>query len=81
MSVEWDSGRRVLLAPIKIVSGANRIHAARPPRAPNDTHGLAGSLSGGTIVLAGVDKNRAAADLQTVSTSASGSTPRRSGCC
>src|SRR5438309_1893184 len=25
MSVEWDSGRRVLVAPFKIISGANRI--------------------------------------------------------
>src|SRR5207249_11932064 len=25
MNVEWDSGRRVLVAPFKIISGANRI--------------------------------------------------------
>ncbi len=30
MSVEWDSGRRVLVAPFKIVSGAEPDHAARP---------------------------------------------------
>ncbi|QOZ34608.1 DUF3971 domain-containing protein [Bradyrhizobium sp. CCBAU 53421] len=58
MSVEWDSGRRVLLAPIKIVSGANRITLLGHLEPPNDnvTDWQAG-LSGGTIVLAGADKN------------------------
>ncbi|KWV54238.1 hypothetical protein AS156_00420 [Bradyrhizobium macuxiense] len=56
MSVEWDSGRRVLLAPIKIVSGANRITLLGHLEPPNDnvTDWQAG-LSGGTIVLAGID--------------------------
>ena len=36
MSVEWDSGRRVLLAPIKIVSGANRITLLGHLEPPND---------------------------------------------
>ncbi|NLS72633.1 hypothetical protein E3H11_27770 [Bradyrhizobium brasilense] len=58
MSVEWDSGRRVLLAPIKVVSGANRITLLGHLEPPNDnvTDWQAG-LSGGTIVLAGADKN------------------------
>ncbi|MGX1107927.1 MULTISPECIES: YhdP family protein [Bradyrhizobium] len=58
MSVEWDSGRRVLLAPIKIISGANRITLLGHLEPPNDnvTDWQAG-LSGGTIVLAGADKN------------------------
>ena len=30
MDVEWDSGRRVLVAPLKIISGANRITLAGP---------------------------------------------------
>lgn len=56
MSVEWDAGRRVLLAPIKIVSGANRITLLGHLEPPNDnvTDWQAG-LSGGTIVLAGID--------------------------
>ena len=58
MSVEWDSGRRVLLAPIKVISGANRITLLGHLEPPNDnvTDWQAG-LSGGTIVLAGADKN------------------------
>ncbi|WP_338700559.1 DUF3971 domain-containing protein [Bradyrhizobium sp. 26S5] len=58
MSVEWDSGRRVLLAPIKIVSGANRITLLGHLEPPNDnvTDWQAG-LSGGTILLADADKN------------------------
>lgn len=58
MSVEWDSGRRVLLAPIKIISGANRITLLGHLEPPNDnvTDWQAG-LSGGTIVLAGIDPN------------------------
>ncbi|MCA6121599.1 hypothetical protein J6500_06715 [Bradyrhizobium sp. WSM 1704] len=57
MSVEWDAGRRVLLAPIKIISGANRITLLGHLEPPNDnvTDWQAG-LSGGTIVLAGNDK-------------------------
>ncbi|MEN3350994.1 MAG: hypothetical protein V7632_4629 [Bradyrhizobium sp.] len=60
MSLEWDSGRRVLLAPIKILSGANRITLLGHLEPPNDsvTDWQAG-LSGGTIVLAGADKSEA----------------------
>ncbi|MBR0800899.1 hypothetical protein JQ615_36610 [Bradyrhizobium jicamae] len=56
MSVEWDAGRRVLLAPIKVISGANRITLLGHLEPPNDnvTDWQAG-LSGGTIVLAGID--------------------------
>ena len=56
MSVEWDSGRRVLVAPFKIVSGANRITLLAHLEPPNGsvTDWQAG-LSGGTIVLAGAD--------------------------
>ncbi|MFT5556197.1 MAG: hypothetical protein ACI9P3_005643 [Bradyrhizobium sp.] len=58
MSVEWDSGRRVLLAPIKIVSGANRITLLGHLEPPNDNVAdWQAGLSGGTIVLAGADKN------------------------
>ena len=56
MSVEWDSGRRVLVAPFKVVSGANRITLLAHLEPPNGatTEWQAG-LSGGTILLAGTD--------------------------
>jgi hypothetical protein len=56
MSVEWDSGRRVLVAPFKIISGANRITLLAHLEPPNGnvTDWQAG-FSGGTIVLAGVE--------------------------
>ena len=56
VSVEWDSGRRVLVAPFKIVSGANRITLLAHLEPPNDnvTDWQLG-FSGGTIVLAGSD--------------------------
>ena len=56
MSVEWDSGRRVLVAPFKIISGANRVTLLAHIEPPNGnvTDWQAG-LSGGTIVLAGND--------------------------
>jgi len=56
MSVEWDSGRRVLVAPFKIISGANRITLLAHLEPPNDN--VADwqlGFSGGTIVLAGID--------------------------
>ncbi|MBR1210111.1 DUF3971 domain-containing protein [Bradyrhizobium sp. JYMT SZCCT0180] len=54
MNVEWDSARRVLVAPFKIVSGANRVTLLGHLEPPNGTttEWQAG-LSGGTIVLAG----------------------------
>jgi len=56
VNVEWDSGRRVLVAPFKIISGANRITLLAHLEPPNDnvTDWQLG-LSGGTIVLAGID--------------------------
>ena len=58
MNVEWDSGRRVLVAPFKIISGANRITLLAHLEPPNDnvTDWQLG-LSGGTIVLAGIDND------------------------
>lgn len=59
MNVEWDSGRRVLVAPFKIVSGANRVTLLAHLEPPNGatTEWQAG-LSGGTIVLAGNDNEQ-----------------------
>jgi hypothetical protein len=56
MSVEWDSGRRVLAAPFKVISGQNRITLLAHLEPPNDsvTDWQLG-FSGGTIVLAGID--------------------------
>jgi hypothetical protein len=56
VNVEWDSGRRVLVAPFKIISGANRITLLAHLEPPNGsvTDWQAG-FSGGTIVLAGID--------------------------
>src|SRR6478735_10837987 len=56
MNVEWDSNRRVLVAPFKAVSGANRVTLLAHIEPPNGnvTDWQAG-LSGGTIVLAGVE--------------------------
>ncbi|THD51972.1 MAG: hypothetical protein E8A46_14230 [Bradyrhizobium sp.] len=55
-NLEWDSARRVLLAPFKIVSGQNRITLLAHLEPPNGnvTDWQLG-LSGGTIVLAGID--------------------------
>jgi hypothetical protein len=56
MSVEWDSGRRVLVAPFKIISGPNRITLLAHLEPPNDTvPNWQLGFSGGTIVLAGID--------------------------
>jgi hypothetical protein len=56
VSLEWDAGRRVLVATFKIVSGANRITLLAHLEPPNDsvTDWQLG-FSGGTIVLAGID--------------------------
>jgi len=54
--LEWDAGRRVLVAPLKIFSGANRITLIAHLEPPNDN--IADwqlGFSGGTIVLAGID--------------------------
>ena len=64
MDVEWDAGRRVLVAPFKIVSGSNRITLLAHLEPPNGSiPDWQMGFSGGTIVLAG-DRRRAAADLQ-----------------
>lgn len=56
MNVEWDAGRRVLMAPLKIVSGPNRITLLAHLEPPNDSvPGWQLGFSGGTIVLAGID--------------------------
>lgn len=54
INLEWDSGRRVLVAPFKIVSGSNRITLLAHLEPPNDS--VADwqlGFSGGTIVLPG----------------------------
>jgi len=56
MNIEWDSGRRVLVAPFKIISGANRITLLAHLEPPNgNINDWRLGLSGGTIVLAGID--------------------------
>ena len=56
MSLEWDSGRRVLVAPFKIVSGQNRITLLAHLEPPNDAvPDWQLGFSGGTIVLAELD--------------------------
>ena len=54
-NIEWDSARRVLLAPLKIISGENRITLLASLEAPNDnaTPDWRLGFSGGTILLAG----------------------------
>jgi len=56
MDVEWDSSRRVLVAPLKIIAGSNRITLLSHLEPPNDNipYWQLG-FSGGTIVLAGID--------------------------
>ncbi len=55
LNIEWDSARRVLLAPFKIISGENRITLLASLEAPNDNAMPDWRLgfSGGTILLAG----------------------------
>jgi len=56
MSVEWDAGRRVLVAPFKIVSGPNRITLLAHLEPPNDSvPDWQMGFSGGTIVLPGTN--------------------------
>ena len=56
INVEWDSTRRVLVAPFKIISGPNRVTLLAHLEPPNDTiRNWQMGLSGGTIVLAGID--------------------------
>src|SRR5258706_10801404 len=56
MNVEWDSLRRVLVAPFKIISGSNRITLLAHLEPPNDAvSDWQLGLSGGTVVLAAID--------------------------
>jgi Protein of unknown function len=56
VNVEWDAARRVLVAPFKIISGANRITLLAHLEPPNDSvRDWQLGFSGGTIVLAGND--------------------------
>ena len=53
-NVEWDSARRVLLAPLKIISGENRVTLLASLEAPNGVSpDWRLGFSGGTILLAG----------------------------
>lgn len=55
INVEWDSGRRVLVAPFKIISGANRVTLLAHLEPPDDNvNDWRLGFSGGTIVLAGI---------------------------
>ena len=59
VSLEWDAGRRVLVAPFKIISGANRVTLLAHLEPPNDS--IADwqlGFSGGTIVLAEIDSDQ-----------------------
>jgi hypothetical protein len=59
VSVEWDAGRRVLVAPFKIISGANRITLLAHLEPPNDSiPDWQLGFSGGTIVLAEIDPDQ-----------------------
>ncbi len=56
MNVEWDSSRRVLVAPFKILSGGNRVTLLAHIEPPNgNVNDWQAGLSGGTIVLPGAD--------------------------
>jgi hypothetical protein len=56
INVEWDAARRVLVAPFKILSGANRVtllaHLEPPNGSINDWQL---GFSGGSILLGGID--------------------------
>jgi hypothetical protein len=56
INLDWDSGRRVLVAPFKIIAGENRITLLAHLEPPNDNvPDWQLGLSGGTILLAGID--------------------------
>ena len=59
VSLEWDAGRRVLVAPFKIISGANRVTLLAHLEPPNDSiPDWQLGFSGGTIVLAEIDPDQ-----------------------
>ncbi len=54
INIEWDAGRRVMVAPFQIVSGANRITLLAHLEPPNDNvPNWQLGLSGGTILFGG----------------------------
>ncbi len=56
VNLEWDAGKRVLVAPFKIISGQNRITLLAHLEPPNDNvNDWQLGFSGGTIVLVGND--------------------------
>ncbi|WFU45095.1 DUF3971 domain-containing protein [Bradyrhizobium sp. CB82] len=58
INVEWDAGRRVLVAPFKIISGANRVTLLAHLEPPNGTtNDWQLGFSGGSILLGGIDND------------------------
>ncbi|WP_315798537.1 DUF3971 domain-containing protein [Bradyrhizobium sp. SZCCHNRI3043] len=56
ISMEWDAGRRVLIAPLKVISGANRVTLNANLEPPNDTaNDWRLGLNGGTILLGAIE--------------------------
>jgi hypothetical protein len=56
VNLDWDAGRRVLVAPFKVISGENRVTLLAHLDPPNDNvSDWQLGLSGGTILLAGID--------------------------
>jgi hypothetical protein len=56
INLEWDAGRRVLVAPFKIISGPNRVTLLAHLEPPNgSTNDWQLGFSGGSILLAGID--------------------------
>ncbi|SPP95696.1 MULTISPECIES: DUF3971 domain-containing protein [Bradyrhizobium] len=56
INVEWDANRRVLVAPFKILSGANRLTLLGHLEPPNGTtNDWQLGFSGGSILLGGID--------------------------
>lgn len=54
INIEWDAGRRVMVAPFQVVSGVNRITLLAHLEPPNDSvPNWQLGLSGGTIVFGG----------------------------
>nr|WP_245470789.1 AsmA-like C-terminal region-containing protein [Bradyrhizobium guangzhouense] len=56
INIEWDANRRVLVAPFKIISGANRLTLLAHLEPPNGTvNDWQLGFSGGSILLGGID--------------------------
>ncbi|NPU63782.1 hypothetical protein HL667_02100 [Bradyrhizobium sp. 83012] len=55
LSMEWDAGRRVLVAPFRVISGANRVTLNANLEPPNDVNNdWRLGLNSGTIVLGAI---------------------------